>query len=194
MIDTLTNKVLVETSHIERDNNCGNIYYKNNVYYFCRLINNKVDKSGYKYNTLLENWTQLADFPEFQLPYSSLIVENKILLTGLYIDCIYSYCPDKNNYKKILNNFNKGNKGLLKYKEQCFLLYENKIFETDNEFKNLKKVGDFNYFRDVNIKESIETKDSILFRDAANIFKLDILTKEITCICDVDYSKNVGLI
>ena len=118
-----------------------------------------------------------------------MVYESNILIAGIDFNYVYKYSPLNNSYSVTSKQLGSGFKGLAKHKNQLFLFFENSIYEVDTQFKNLKKVGDFLFYSDFGIFESVETENSIFFRSPVDVFRMNLLTKEVQCLVDTSYSK-----
>lgn len=189
LINLDTYQIVKETIHLERTSHTVCAYFNMNVYYFGSEIFFNFDNSCYKYNLVLDTWTQFADFPEKNKPCSSLVYESNILIAGIDFNYVYKYSPLNNSYSVTSKQLGSGFKGLAKHKNQLFLFFENSIYEVDTQFKNLKKFGDFLFYSDFGVFESVETENSIFFRSSVDVFRMNFLTKEVECLVDTSYSK-----
>ena len=193
LVNLTTNQIVYKTVSDEREFNCGNLFHKMNIYYFGRYTNGRNFSSSCKFNLESLSWSNIADFPEANIPSSCISYFNDILLVGNWLNCVHRYSPQENLYSKSTFPLKTGQyKGLLRHKNQVFLLYDNKIFEAENnQLSSWKEVGNFKYPKDLTICEAMETANAVVFRSNASAFRMDVATKVVTCIIDLGYSEMI---
>ena len=184
-----SNTIIFQTTYQYSDHYSGVIFYNWEIYLFGGLFAKISLSNSVKYNLKDNSWNSLQDLPVHATTNNPVLFNDNILLIGFNIDSFYSYSPRENYYIQVNKKFNQNqNKVLLRYKNLIFLLYEDLIYQcNDNNLVDWTVVGNFNHPKH-SIKESIETEHGIYFRDYGNLFRMNIVTKEIKCIIDTDYS------
>jgi hypothetical protein len=165
--------------------NFGCCAYNNIVYVFGGVRDNvqSVLNESECYNIASDSWQLISNLPVSGSSINTAIINNEIVLTGTWLDRIYFYNIDQNNYTAIFNLVANAVKIMFKGSGKIYILSNSKTYEIDSF--NSRILTHNKSFVTANSKDwlisySIRYQNMIYFiLSDYNLYRFNLLTKEI---------------
>lgn len=191
LIDCKTTSVVLEGRFMELDDFSGSVIALNSLYVFGGKVNKSCLNIAARYCIKSNMWMELAPLPFYKATNNPVYCDGLIYIVGYDVDYLFVYSLENDCYRSCDMRLERCvTKTLLKNKKQIYLIYNDLIYKKSSEdLNNWGRVGSFIIPDSKCVRESIEYKDFIYFRDNNNLFRMDTQQNSIECLIDIDYTR-----
>ncbi|CAG9323667.1 unnamed protein product [Blepharisma stoltei] len=104
------------------------IYYENFVYVFGGSTAKRSDQViSSKFNLRKNKWKRIADLPSKAEQTSTVVYENKILISGRKLGYVWKYDPEENSYERLLKTNKNPWKMFFVLNSRCYLVTTERV-------------------------------------------------------------------